>query len=264
MSLRLCALKIERIDLPSSSKISVMKKLFLVLALIVGCISFSRAQEVGLSFSYFVPRNGYFSTPVSPFSLRGVGINFNKYLGVQTGATLYRMSGMNIIGLPFESNEPLLGPNFTLFIPVELVFQLKGKQIQFDIKGGGFAFYGFAQKLNYGNIDREIRQFQNWDVANSNLTYQNNPGFGTHFGGELTFYVTNQFGISFEVNYLMGSADIPLKGSAVGGTMNGSLQTLPIDYADAKVDFTGLEFSIGLMFGGNGSGGKKSPARRRR
>jgi len=242
-----------------------MKKLFLSLTLAIGCMVMSHAQEVGLSFSYFVPRNGYFSTPVSPFSLRGVGINFNKYLGIQTGATLYRMSGMNIVGLPFESKEPLLGPNFTIFVPVELVFQLKGKQMQFDIKGGGFFFYGFAQKLNYGNIDRAIRTYQQWDVANSDLTFQNNPGFGTHFGGELTVYVTNQFGVSFEVNYLMGSSDIPLKGNSLGGTMSGSLQTLPIDYKDAKIDFTGLEFSIGLIFGGNGGGGgKKRPPRRRR
>jgi hypothetical protein len=241
-----------------------MIKIFLFLGLMVGCIAMCQAQQVGLSFSYFIPRNGYFSTPVSPFSLRGVGFNFNKYLGVQTGATLYRMSGMNIVGLPFESKEPLLGPNFTLFIPVELVFQLKGKQVQFDLKGGGFFFYGFAQKLNYGNIDRAIRTYQQWDVANSDLSFQNNPGFGTHFGGELTVYVTNQFGISFEVNYLMGSADIPLKGNAVGGLLSGPLQNLPIDYKDGKVDFNGLEFSIGLIFGGNGGGGKRPPSRRRR
>ena len=241
-----------------------MKKIFLLISFSITGITLSHAQEMGLSFSYFVPRNGYFSTPVSPFSLRGVGINFNNFLGVQTGATLYRMSGMNIRGLPFESKEPLLGPNFTLFIPAELVFQLKGKQVQFDIKGGGFFFYGFAQKLNYGNMDRAIRTYQQWDVANSDLTFQNNPGFGTHFGGELTVYISNQFGISFEVNYLMGTSKIPLKGTYIGGTIAGPLQTLAIDYKDAKVDFTGLEFSIGLIFGGNGGGSKKPTQRRRR
>jgi len=240
-----------------------MKKIFLLISFSVVGIAVSHAQEMGLSFSYFVPRNGYFSTPVSPFSLRGVGINFNNFLGIQTGATVYRMSGMNIRDLPFESKEPLLGPNFTLFVPVELVFQLKGKQVQFDIKGGGFFFYGFAQKLNYGNMDRAIRTYQQWDVANSDLTFQNNPGYGTHFGGELTVYISNQFGISFEVNYLMGTSQIPLKGNYVGGTMTGPLQTLPVDFKDAKVDFTGLEFSIGLIFSGNG-GGKKPAARRRR
>ena len=241
-----------------------MKKILLISSLVIGCAFVSRAQQVGLSFSYFVPRNGYFSTPISPFSLRGIGINFNKYLGIQTGATLYRMSGLNIIDLLFESKEPLLGPNFTLFVPAELVFQLKGQKVQFDLKGGGFFFYGFASKLNTGNIDRALRSHQQWDVANSDFSFQNNPGFGTHFGGELTVYVTNQFGISFELNYLMGTAKMPLKGNYVGGTMAGPLQTVAADYKDAKVDFTGLEFSIGIIFGGGGGGGKKPAARRRR
>jgi len=32
--------------------------------------------------------------------------------------------------------------------------------------------------------------------------------------------------------------------------LNGSNETLPIDFADAKIDFTGLEFSIGVLFTG--------------
>ena len=117
------------------------------------------AQDVGLSFSYFIPRHGYFSTPISPFSIRGIGFNMNRYLALETGASLYRMSGLSMTGLPFESQEPLLGPNFTIFVPVELVLQFVGKQAKFDIKGGAFGFFGFDQKLNYGNIDRAIRQF---------------------------------------------------------------------------------------------------------
>ncbi len=241
-----------------------MKKIFLVSILSLGGFIQLQAQQVGLSFSYFVPRNGYFSTPISPFSLRGVGVNLGKYFALQTGASLYRMAGLNIIGLPFQTKDPLLGPNFTLLVPAEIVFQLKGQRVQFDIKGGGFFFYGFAQNLDYGNFDRAIRQYQKWDVANSNLSFQNNPGFGTHFGAELTVYVTQQFGISLETNYLMGSSKIPLTGNYIGGNIVGPLQTLPVDYKAAKVDFTGLEFSIGLIFTGNGGGGKKPAQRRRR
>ena len=86
----------------------------------------AQAQEVGLSFSYFIPRNGEFSTPISPFSLRGVGFNINNFLAFETGASLYRMSGLAIMDLPFDSKNSLLGPNFTVFIPAELVVQLKG------------------------------------------------------------------------------------------------------------------------------------------
>lgn len=215
---------------------------------VVGASLTAAAQEVGLSFSYFIPRNGYFSTPISPFSIRGIGVNLNKYIALETGASLYRMSGLNIMDLPFESKDALLGPNFTLFVPAELVIQLHGKNVEFDIKGGGFAFYGFDNKINYGNLDRAIRKHENWSVANSNVSYDNHPGFGYHFGVEFTFYVTRQFGISLESNYVMGSAKFPLAGTYSGGTS--SIETVNFEYPDAKVDFTGLEFSIGLIFSG--------------
>ena len=217
------------------------------------------AQDFGLSFSYFIPRNGYFSTPISPFSVRGLGFNINRYVAVETGGSLYRMSGLNLKGLPFESKEPLVGPNFTVLIPLELVFQLHGAQIEFDIKGGGFFFYGFAQKLNYGNLDRAIRVYQGWQVANSEFSFDNNPGFGYHGGVELTVYVTSQVGVSVETNYFVGDAKFPLQGSFSGGTS--VLETQTADYAEAKIDFTGLEFAIGLIFT---SGNAKAPARRKR
>jgi hypothetical protein len=225
-----------------------MKKLIFVGLLVVIAYLPSSAQEVGLSFSYFIPRNGYFSTPISPFSIRGLGVNLNKFLALETGVSLYRMSGLNITGLPFETKDALLGPNFTLFVPAELVIQFHGENVEFDIKGGGFAFYGFDNKMNYGNFDRAIRQYENWEVANSSVNYDNHPGFGYHFGAEFTFNVTRQFGISIETNYLMGSAKFPLTGTYSGGV--NSIETVPFQYSDAKVDFTGLEFSIGVIFSG--------------
>lgn len=240
-----------------------MKRLFLALSLACG-LKALRAQEVGLSFSYFIPKNGDFSTPISPFSIRGIGVNLNRFVAIETGASLYRMAGLHIKDLPFESGNSLLGPNFTILVPAEIVFQLKGQQVEFDIKGGGFFFYGFGQNLNYGNIDRAIRALEDWDVVNSKLSDENNPGFGYHFGAELTIPVTSQVSVSLETNYLMGSADFPLKGSYTGGTLNALPQTKSVDYKDAKVDFTGLEFSIGLIFNAAGGGGNKPKARRRR
>jgi hypothetical protein len=206
------------------------------------------AQNVGLSFSYFVPRNGYFSTPISPFSIRGIGVDLNRYIALETGASLYRMSGLNVVDLPFESKSALTGPNFTLFIPGEIVFQFKGKGVELDLKAGGFFFYAFDQHLNYGNLDRAIRQYQNWDVANSQFAFENKPGFGYSGGIEITFDVTKQWGISLETNYLMGQSKIPMTGSYSGGTLGGTIATVLADYKDAKVDFTGMEFSIGILF----------------
>ncbi len=231
-----------------------------LIALLTLISSVSFAQEFGLSFSYFLPKNGYFSTPISPFSIRGVGVDITPFLALETGASLYRMSGLNMKDLPFESNAPLVGPNFTIFIPAELVIQLKGSSVEFDIKGGGFFFYGFDQKINYGNMDRALRELENWQVTNSEFTFENKPGFGYHGGVELTVYVTGQVGVSLECNYLVGQSKFPLKGSYTGG--DNDLETKTVEYENAKIDLTGLEFSIGLIFS-SGSNAPKKPKRRK-
>lgn len=236
-----------------------MKKYILVFLILCSAFGDAKSQDFGLSFSYFIPKNGYLSTPISPFSIRGLGFDINRFLAIETGGSLYRMSGLNMKGLPFESKKPLVGPNFTILVPLELVLQLGGGQIEFDIKGGGFFFYGFAQKLDYGNFDRAIRDSEQWQVANSNFSFENNPGFGYHAGAELTVYVTSQVGISLETNYFTGEAKFPLKGSFTGGV--GTLETREAEFRDAKIDFTGLEFAIGLIFS---SGNGKAPPKRKR
>lgn len=224
--------------------------------LLVAAIS-ARAQDFGLSFSYFIPKNGYFSTPVSPFSIRGLGFDITNFLALETGASLYRMSGLNVKGLPFESKEALAGPNFTILVPVELVIQMKGERVEFDIKGGVFGFYGFSQKINYGNFDRALRSYEGWTVLNSDLDFRNKPGWGYHGGAEFTVYVTQQFGISLEGNYLVGGSAFPLKGTYTGG--NDALETKSADFQDAKIDLTGLEVSIGVIM----TTGSGRPKRRR-
>ncbi|MEJ7646870.1 MAG: hypothetical protein WKF87_19895 [Chryseolinea sp.] len=233
-----------------------MKHLKLLFIILTACSS-AYAQEFGLSFSYFIPKNGYFSMPISPFSIRGVGFDINRFLALETGASLYRMSGLNVKDLPFETKDALVGPNFTILVPAELVVQFKGSRIEFDIKGGVFGFYGFSQRINYGNFDRALRTYSGWQVVNSDLTYKNKPGWGYHGGAELTVYVTQQVGISIETNYLAGDSAFPLRGTYAGG--NDSIETLNADFPDAKIDLTGLEFSIGVIM--NSGGG---PARKRK
>jgi len=237
-----------------------MKKLFIIAFVLIANLGY--AQEFGLSFSYFVPKNGDFSTPISPFSFRGVGVNMGRYFALETGISLYRMSGLNMKDIPFESNHSLVGPNFTFFVPGELVIQFPGRNFEFDIKGGGFVFYGLNQKLNYGNLDRALRDMEGWDVVNSQFSFRNGPGYGIHAGVELSVNVTKQFGVSLEVNYLMGGSALPLTGSYTGGMLGGSNETKNVSFDDAKVDFTGLEVSIGV-FMRSGGGGRPTTKRRR-
>ena len=115
-----------------------MKKSILIVFIIFIVHNIS-AQEMGLSFSYFFPKNGDFSVPVTPFSFRGLGFDFTSFSGVETGVSLYRMSGMNVKDIPFESNQALVGPFFSIFVPLELVLFAEGKRTVFRLKGGGFA-----------------------------------------------------------------------------------------------------------------------------
>ncbi|MBR9999575.1 MAG: hypothetical protein KFF73_11420, partial [Cyclobacteriaceae bacterium] len=80
-----------------------------------------RSQDIGMSFSFFFPENGYFSIPVSPFSIRGLGIHPTDFFSIESGFSLYRMSGLNVTDLPFESEDPLMGPMFSIFVPLEAV-----------------------------------------------------------------------------------------------------------------------------------------------
>jgi hypothetical protein len=68
--------------------------------------------------------------------------------------------------------------------------------------------------------------------------------------------------VAFETNYLVGEAKFPIKGNYIGGS-SGSLETVNVDYKEATVDFTGLEFSISLLFDTGGGPGPMKKKKRR-
>ena len=228
-----------------------MKKLVAIFSLLFLTITV-KAQDIGLSFSYFIPKNGYFSVPVTPFSIRGLGFDLNRFFAIETGFTLYRISGMGVKGLPYESKKPLIGPFFSLMVPLEAVITFNFDNQAFKIKGGGFLFYNFDTKINDGNLDRELREYLEWEVLNSDLSVRNNLGYGYHFGAEYIIYFSKKFGISLEAYYLSGSSPLDLKGSYSGVPSNGrNIVTEEIELPDAELDFTGYEFSIGILFSPN-------------
>ncbi len=207
------------------------------------------AQDFGLSFSYFIPKNGYFSVPVTPFSIRGIGVDINRFLSLETGFTLYRMSGLNVKDLPFESTSPLIGPFFTLMVPADIVFSVNLGGPIFKLKGGGFGFFHFDTRVNNGNLDRELLKYTGWEVLNSSYSAKNAFGYGYHFGAELLFYVTKKFGLTLEAYYLSGFSSLDMKGSYKGIPTDGDpLTVVHENFPDSKLDFTGYEFSIGVIY----------------
>lgn len=209
-----------------------------------------KSQDLGMSFSFFFPRNGYFSVPVSPFSLRGLGVHPTRFFSIESGFSLYRMSGLNVTDIPIETKDPLMGPMFSIFIPLEAVLEAQAGNIVFRAKGGGFGFYNFINHVNYGNFDRALADFYDWEVANADLAYDNKIGFGYMFGGEVIFYATQRFGINIELNYLAGGSNLNLRG-AVTGAGPGGLESVEINYPDARIDYTGWEITFGIIFTNN-------------
>ncbi len=225
-----------------------MKKFVIIIGLT--CISLNiKSQDLGLSFSYFIPKNGYFSVPVTPFSIRGVGFDLTRFFAIESGFTLYRISGMGVKGLPYESKNPLIGPFFSLMVPLEAVITFNFSNQAIKIKGGGFLFYNFNTKINEGNLDRELKEYLEWEVLNSDFSVNNNLGYGYHFGAEYIIYFSKKFGISLEAYYLSGSSPLDMKGKYKGIPTDGDMITEEsADFKDAQLDFTGYELSIGVLF----------------
>lgn len=225
-----------------------MRKIILLATLSVLFSIKAYSQDFGISASFFLPKNGYFSAPISPLSIRGVSLVNAGIFSIDIGGSLYRMTGMSITNVPLDTRKPMVGPFFNILVPLEAVINLGNNNYSFLIKGGGFAFYNLGTKLNYGNIDRAMLDHLSLEVANSDLTFDNTIGYGYQFGIEYIQYLNRQFGVTLGANYYIGGSKLNLKGTVKGVDTNGTISESIIDFSNAKLDYTGLEISVGLLF----------------
>lgn len=219
-----------------------MRKLLLIIA---SFIPLSYACSQGMSFSYLIPKNGYLSAPVSPFSIRGLGIG--DAFGVETGGSIYNVPGLAMENLPFNYKKPLVGPLFALFVPVELFVKIPLKKASIKFMAGGFIWWNINPRINEGNMDRAFRAYEGWDVLNTDFKFSDKLGKGFLGGIEFEFPVSKRFSIITEAQYLIGSSESSLQGSYTGGNASG-LQTKEVKIEDASTEIAGLEISLGVVF----------------
>lgn len=217
-----------------------MKKLIFLLALIIASIS---AHGQGVSFSYLFPKNSKIAAPISPFSIRGIGIG--EKAGIETGATLYFIPGLPIDQLPFSSEKALMDTHYAILSPVELFFRIQLGKTIFKGMAGGFGWWSILPKINEGNLDRAIRSYENWDVANSNFELKNKLGFGWIGGFELEFKVSRKFSLTTEIQYLSGKSNAAISGDYAGGNIGESIETKSLPTTKGQTLLQGLEISIG-------------------
>ncbi|MCV9388390.1 hypothetical protein [Reichenbachiella ulvae] len=203
----------------------------------------------GVSMSFIIPKNGYFSAPVSPLSVRGLGYKWGA-VGFATGGSLYNMPGLPLSDLPFESDKPLVGPFWSVLVPLQLTLGIEGDFMSFQVLGGGFGMWHLSPRLNYGNMDRAIANYEGWDVANADLDFKNKLGYGWMAGVEMRFHVNRQYSLTMEVEYLSGSSALPIRGEYTGGSTGGTLETKNVDYQNSGILLEGLEISLGVVFHG--------------
>lgn len=226
-------------------KSSQLFKLFILTILIVFGV-FNNAISQGVSFSYLIPKNGFLSAPVSPFSIRGIGIG--GIVGIETGATLYSIPGLSMSGLPFDSKKPLTGQSWSVLIPGQATVTLPFSAIQVKLLAGGFFIWHMNTRLNKGNLDREIASYEGWDIANSRLKMGNKPGFGLIGGVGFEFKINNKFSLTSEIQYLNGHTESSLTGTYAGGNIGGLITSKEASFESSKTNIEGIELSIGVKF----------------
>ena len=213
-------------------------------------IGSASASGIGISLSYLFPRDGTFSTPVSPLSVRDIGVTFGQYVGVSAGLSLYSMHG-----LALRSGDDLavvypnvIGPVYTGVASLAAKVIAPLGPVRLTASVGGFGAYLIDMHTIDGGFDKLVREEEEVTAVTTDFTIDGSWGFGWVFGGSVLVEITEEFGILLGANYYLGGAPVTITGSYSGDASGAS----PPPYLDdVSIDLSGLEISIGAeLLGG--------------
>jgi hypothetical protein len=220
-----------------------------IFSIILSLINFQKSfAQIGVGVGFFIPSTGYVASVSGPLSLRGVGFTINKLFTVQTGFTVYSMPGNAVTHMPFKAKEPLFGASTTLLVPLEFGLGTRIGDVSISASAGGFLFYNFTHRLDKGNFDRAISEYEGWDVANADLNYTNRPGYGYITSFEIEYHVNKKLGIYVQYSYLDGESVLELNGNYKGGNLGGTIIEKTAAFNDARLSIKGSELGIGVHF----------------
>lgn len=221
----------------------------IIFTIVLGIISTQKSTaQIGVGIGFFIPSTGYVANVYGPLSLRGVGFTINKIFTVQTGFTVYSMPGNAVTHLPFKAKEPLFGASTTLLVPLEFGLGTRIGDVSISASAGGFMFYNFTHRLDKGNFDRAISEYEGWDVANADLNYTNRPGYGFITSFEIEYHIKKNLGIYVQYSYLDGESVLELNGNYKGGNLGGTIIEKAAAFNDARLSIKGSEVTVGVHF----------------
>ena len=197
----------------------------------------------------FIPEGGEVSVPISPLSIRGISLYEMENVGIEFGASLYRMSGMNIENIPFKSEKSLVNPFYSLFVPLEFVWYIPSKYFRFRFKAGGFAALNVDMSVNDGHLDRAIRDHYGYALVNSSSVMSSSPVIGWHGGLEGIYYLTKKFGISVEAGYLqgVGQTSINTTYASISADQQKVVYNQKWSTDEAQLAYKGWEIAVGVV-----------------
>jgi hypothetical protein len=234
----------------------------LVLAATLLVTAAASVSSIGITMSYFLPRDGRFSHPVSPLSVRDVGVSLGRYFGLAGSLSLYGIAAMGITdaeGTPLELGGPGVGSFKSILgsLVGKIIIPIKVRQVvklELVGRGGVFGCYNIAPPLMTGAVERYLAETAPggpYEAVEASITSEGRWGWGWLFGGSATYYISSQVGVSLGALYYLGGAPLKLSGSFDAYNTGGQAAddaSLPSVLQGARLDYSGLELLVGVSF----------------
>lgn len=225
-----------------------MKKLKLIVVFLFLLFS-AQVYSQSVGFSYFFPKNGYFSNPVAPVNF-SLPVKMSDFFQISPGIGLYHIGGMSMVGFSeeYNSERALVGPFQSMELTLLPAIVLGFKKVKFDIVGGLFGFWGFNQKIIESEFNCMLAEAHNYTSFDSNLNYKKNGfGWGYIFGTKLSFKVTKSAWGYIGANYYIGSQLFKVDGGYIATKGNAIIESGSFSFNNSKVLYQGLQVSVGAV-----------------
>ena len=209
-----------------------------------------KVYSIGVSTAIFLPRNGAASHPVSPLSLRDIGVSFGSFLGLTSALSLYNINGMGLVDgnlSPMDLSGPGAGPFYTVLGSLAVQITVPVWRLEIEPLAGVFGYHAFSPRLNGRAIDAYLAELGGHETVDAALVPPGSWGWGYLFGGSVGMKITDQIGVSLGAQYYLGGSPLGLTGT-YRADGNASDLALPQDLSNARLDFTGIEVILGVSY----------------
>lgn len=225
-----------------------MKK-FAFLSLLFLFFSFVSVYSQSVGFSYFFPKNGYFSNPIAPVNF-SLPLHMGQFFKVSPGIGMYNIGGMSMSGFPenYNSQRALVGSFQSLELTLLPAVVLPFKNLKIDFTGGLFGFLGFNQKIIAGQFNDMIKTANNYSSFDSDLTFKKTGfGWGYIYGMKINFKVTKKAWAYIGANYYTGWQNFKIDGDYTATIGNSTVEKGNFSFNSTRILYQGLQISVGAI-----------------